>query len=207
MDLMYAKYIKRLLDLMLSLTALVLLSPLLVLLALIGAIVMRGNPFFTQTRPGRNEKLFMLIKFRTMSNAKDKDGNLLSDDVRLNSYGKFLRSTSLDESPELLNVLLGEMSIVGPRPLLVEYLPYYTKNERHRHDMRPGLTGWAQINGRNVTEWNIRLQQDVYYVNNCSLLLDIKIIILTIHKVINRSDIFIGKEIKVGRLDYARKGK
>lgn len=192
---------------MLSLTALVLLSPLLVLLALIGAIVMRGNPFFTQTRPGRNEKLFMLIKFRTMSNAKDKDGNLLSDDVRLNSYGKFLRSTSLDESPELLNVLLGEMSIVGPRPLLVEYLPYYTKNERHRHDMRPGLTGWAQINGRNVTEWNIRLQQDVYYVNNCSLLLDIKIIILTIHKVINRSDIFIGKEIKVGRLDYARKGK
>jgi undecaprenyl phosphate N,N'-diacetylbacillosamine 1-phosphate transferase len=170
-------------------------------------MVMRGNPFFVQPRPGRSEKIFMLIKFRTMSNAKDKDGNLLPDDIRLNSYGKFLRSTSLDELPELLNVLLGEMSIVGPRPLLVEYLPYYTEKERHRHDMRPGLTGWAQINGRNVTEWNIRLQQDVYYVNNCNFFLDLKIIILTIHKVINRSDIFVGKEIKVGRLDYARKGK
>lgn len=142
-----------------------------------------------------------------MSNAKDKEGNLLSDDIRLNRYGRLLRTTSLDELPELLNVFFGEMSIVGPRPLLVEYLPYYTGKERHRHDMRPGLTGWAQINGRNVTEWDTRLQQDVYYVNNCNFLLDLKIIILTINKVINRSDIFVGKEIKVGKLDCARKGK
>ena len=186
---MYARFFKRFFDLLLSLLALVILSPVLLLLIVIGAITMKGNPFFTQLRPGKNEKIFRLIKFRTMSNEKDKDGNLLPDDVRLNRYGKFLRATSLDEIPELLNILVGQMSIVGPRPLLVEYLPYYNETEKHRHDVRPGLTGWAQIQGRNSVSWEQRFQLDVEYVSNISLWLDIKIIFLTALKVISRSDV------------------
>lgn len=174
---------------MLSLTALVVLSPLLVLLALIGAIVMRGNPFFTQKRPGQNEKLFILIKFRTMSNAKDKDGNLLSDDIRLNSYGKFLRSTSLDELPELLNVLLGEMSIVGPRPLLVKYLPLYNKHQRRRHEVCPGLTGFAQTHGRNALTWEDKFNLDIWYVDHISFSTDAKIILKTFRCVLFREGI------------------
>ena len=192
---MYAKCIKRVLDFLLSLIALAVLSPILLILTVIGAIAMKGNPFFTQLRPGKiskktgEEKIFKLIKFRTMSNAKDKDGNLLPDDVRLNKYGKFLRSTSLDELPELLNILIGDMAIVGPRPLLVEYLPYYTEEERHRHDVRPGLTGWAQINGRNVVGWDRRLALDVQYVNELTLGFDLKIIFQTVGLVIKRSGV------------------
>ena len=186
---MYARFFKRVFDFLLSLLALVVLSPVLLVLTAIGAITMKGNPFFTQLRPGKDEKIFKLIKFRTMSNEKDKDGNLLPDDVRLNSYGKFLRATSLDELPELMNILVGHMSIVGPRPLLIEYLPYYNETEKHRHDVRPGLTGWAQIQGRNSVSWEQRFQFDVEYVSNISLWMDIKIIFLTALKVVSRSDV------------------
>ena len=141
-----------------------------------------------------------------MTDAKDEQGNLLSDEIRLTKFGKLLRSTSLDELPELFNILKGDMSIVGPRPLLVNYLPYYTEREKHRHDVRPGLTGWAQINGRNTTLWDDRLEQDVYYVKHISFKIDIWIIIKTIQKVIKRSDILVGKEIPAGRLDDYRRG-
>ena len=166
---------------------------------------MGGNPFFTQKRPGRDGKIFNLIKFRSMDNRKDKDGNLLPDDIRLNKYGRILRSTSLDELPELINILKGDMSIVGPRPLLVEYLPYYTEEEMHRHDVRPGLTGYAQINGRNNTTWEDKFEKDLYYVNNITLINDIKIILGTILKVVKKSDILVGKQISAGRLDDARR--
>ena len=147
-----------------------------------------------------------MIKFRTMTNERDAQGNLLPDDVRLNAYGKFLRSTSLDELPELFNILKGDMAVIGPRPLLVEYLPYYTEEEHHRHDIRPGLSGWAQINGRNaISSWEQRFQYDLEYVRNCSFLFDVKIIFLTLKKVIKRSDILVGSEIRVGRLDNARR--
>lgn len=191
----YAQFGKRAADLCLSLTALAVLSPILLLLTLIGAIAMRGDPFFTQERPGRiskktgQEKIFRLIKFRTMSNARDKSGNLLPDEVRLNRYGKFLRSTSLDELPELINILKGDMSIVGPRPLLVEYLPWYSEVERHRHDVRPGLTGWAQVHGRNSVKWEARFALDVEYVQHITLGMDLKILFMTLQKVLQRSDV------------------
>ena len=203
---MYARYFKRLLDFALSLMALIVLSPVLLVLTVLGAIKMKGNPFFTQERPGKNEKIFKLIKFRSMTCEKDKDGNLLPDDVRLTRYGRILRSTSLDELPELINILIGDMSIVGPRPLLVEYLPYYTEEEKHRHDVRPGLTGWAQVNGRNnIGSWEERFAYDLEYVNNLTFAMDLKVIFKTISKVIKRSDIQVGSEIKAGRLDVARR--
>ena len=208
---MYSKCFKRIIDFTLSMIALAILLPLLLILTVIGAGAMGGNPFFVQPRPGKkdehgNEKIFHLIKFRTMSNKRDANGNLLPDDVRLNKYGKFLRSTSLDELPELLNILKGDMSIVGPRPLLVEYLPYYTENERRRHDIRPGLTGWAQVNGRNnIHSWEERFRYDLEYVENCSLAFDVRVLILTVKKVLKRSDVLVGSEIKAGRLDDARK--
>ncbi len=192
---MYAKYFKRMFDLILSFLALLVLSPIILILTVIGAVAMRGNPFFTQLRPGKidkktgKEKIFKLVKFRTMSNKKDKNGNLLPDEVRLNKYGKILRSTSLDELPELWNIFKGDMSIVGPRPLLVRYLPYYTEEERHRHDVRPGLTGLSQANGRNMVTWEKRFQLDVYYRNNLTFLLDVKIIIDTVKSVLSSDDI------------------
>ena len=191
---LYRQFFKRFYDFVLSLIAIVVLSPLLLILTIVGAIAMRGNPFFTQLRPGKkdkngNEKIFRLIKFRTMSNKKDADGNLLPDELRLNKYGKFLRSTSLDELGELINILKGDMSIVGPRPLLVKYLPWYTESERHRHDVRPGLTGWAQVNGRNFISWEETFDFDLYYVKKISLFLDIKIIFLSVKKVLSRADI------------------
>lgn len=192
---MYANFFKRFFDFTLSLIAIIVLSPVLLILTIVGAIAMGGNPFFTQERPGRidkktgKERIFRMVKFRTMSNARDKDGNLLPDDVRLNAYGRFLRSTSLDELPELFNILIGDMSIVGPRPLLVEYLPYYTEEERHRHDVRPGLTGWAQVNGRNNIEWDKRFQLDVEYVRNITFINDVNIILLTVKKVLGKSDV------------------
>lgn len=186
---MIYKYIKRILDIISSLLAIIILSPLLGVLTVIGAFEMKGNPFFTQERPGKDEKIFKLVKFRTMTNAKDKDGNLLSDADRLTGYGKFLRNTSLDELPELFNILKGDMSVIGPRPLLVQYLPYYTEKEKHRHDVRPGLTGLAQVNGRNSLDWEHRFECDVEYVENLSFFSDVKILLKTIQKVIQRSDV------------------
>lgn len=183
------RYIKRILDIISSLLAIIILSPLLGMLTVIGAFEMKGNPFFTQERPGKDENIFKLVKFRTMTNAKDKDGNLLSDADRLTRYGKFLRNTSLDELPELFNILKGDMSVIGPRPLLVQYLPYYTEEERHRHDVRPGLTGLAQVNGRNSLDWEHRFECDVEYVENLSFFSDVKILLKTIQKVIQRSDV------------------
>ena len=191
---MYAKYLKRPLDLVLSVVGLILLFPVLLVLTVVGAIAMRGNPFFVQKRPGKKgkdgqEKIFKLIKFRTMSNEKDEDGNLLPDSDRLNKYGKFLRSTSLDELPELINIVMGDLSLVGPRPLAVRYLPYYTQEERKRHDVLPVLTGLAQINGRNTADWETRFAYDIEYVNNVSFLMDISILLKTILVVFKRSDI------------------
>ena len=191
---MYARFFKRFFDFVLSFGALLVLSPILIILAVIGAIAMKGNPFFCQQRPGRKgkdgkEKIFKLIKFRTMSNAKDKDGNLLPDEIRLNKYGKFLRSTSLDELPELINIALGQLSIVGPRPLLVKYLPRYTEEQRRRHDVRPGLTGLAQVNGRNAISWEEKFELDIEYVDNITFLGDIKIILATVGAVLKRDGI------------------
>lgn len=191
---MYARFFKRFFDFVLSFGALLVLSPILIILAVIGAIAMKGNPFFCQQRPGRKgkdgkEKIFKLIKFRTMSNAKDRDGNLLPDEIRLNKYGKFLRSTSLDELPELINIALGQLSIVGPRPLLVKYLPRYTEEQRRRHDVRPGLTGLAQVNGRNAISWEEKFELDIEYVDNITFLGDIKIILATVGAVLKRDGI------------------
>ena len=181
---MYAKFFKRVIDFTLSLIALIVLSPILLILVIVTAIAMKGNPFFTQLRPGKDEKIFKLIKFRTMTNERDENGKLLPDDVRLNKFGKFLRSTSLDELPELVNILIGDMSIVGPRPLLVKYLPYYTEEERHRHDVRPGLTGYSQIVGRNILTWEKRFEFDVQYSKNITIMGDIRIIIGTVRSVL-----------------------
>ena len=186
---MYKNFFKRFIDFILALIAIIVLSPLLLLLIIIGFIAMSGNPFFTQQRPGKDEKIFRLIKFRTMNNKKDKEGNLLPDEVRLTSYGKFLRSTSLDELPELFNILKGDMSIVGPRPLLVKYLSYYTEEERQRHNVVPGLTGLAQVSGRNTLCWEDKFAMDLQYASNITFLGDIKIILQTVGKVFKREGI------------------
>lgn len=186
---MYANFFKRFFDFLLSLIALVVLSPVLLILIILGAIKMRGNPFFTQLRPGRKEKIFRLIKFRTMTNKKDKDGNLLPDEERLTKYGRILRSTSLDELPELINILLGQMSIVGPRPLAVQYLPWYNEQEKRRHSVRPGLTGVAQVHGRNATTWEERFSYDITYVDKITFAGDMKILFQTVATVFRRSGI------------------
>ncbi len=186
---MYAKYGKRYLDFWISLIGLIVLSPVLIALTVIGAIKMKGNPFFTQERPGLNGKIFKLVKFRTMTNEKDKDGNLLPDEVRLNSYGKLLRSTSLDELPELFNILKGDMSIIGPRPLLVVYLPWYSEAQSHRHDVRPGLTGYAQVHGRNAVNWDDRFKMDLKYCKHVSIFWDLRILIDTVKVVLKREGI------------------
>ena len=191
---MYAKYFKRLLDFILSVTALIVLSPILLILTVVGVIAMKGNPFFLQPRPGKKgkdgkEKIFKLIKFRTMSNAKDKDGNLLPDDQRLGKYGAFLRSTSLDELPSLVNIALGHISIVGPRPQLVRDMTFMTEEQRRRHDVRPGLTGLAQVNGRNNITWEQKFEYDLQYIDSgITFVGDIKIIFQTVGKVLKRSD-------------------
>lgn len=191
---MYAKYFKRLIDFCFSLFGLILLSPLMVVLTVTGAIVMKGNPFFIQKRPGKkdkngNEKIFSLIKFRTMTCEKDKGGNLLPDELRLNKYGRFLRATSLDELPELVCIMCGNMSLIGPRPLLPKYLDRFTEEQRHRHDVRPGLTGLAQINGRNALCWEDRFKLDLEYVANVTFLGDLKIFFQTVLKVLKREGI------------------
>lgn len=186
---MYRNFIKRLLDFLLSLTAILLLSPILLILTIAGAVKMGGNPFFTQKRPGKDGKVFKLVKFKSMNNKKDENGKLLPDEVRLTSYGKFIRNTSLDELPELINILKGDMAIVGPRPLLVKYLTRYNKTQARRHEVRPGLTGLAQVNGRNAISWEEKFNYDVEYVDNVSFLLDFKIICKTALKVIKRDGI------------------
>ena len=186
---MYRKFFKRFLDIVLSFCAIVVLSPVLLVLMALGAFYMKGNPFFVQQRPGMNEKIFKMIKFRTMSNERDSDGKLLPDEVRLNKYGRFLRSTSLDELPELLNILKGDMSIVGPRPLLVKYLPLYNEEQRPRHDVRPGLTGYAQAHGRNAISWEEKFEMEVWYVRNISFRTDVQILLDTVKAVLNRSGI------------------
>ena len=208
---MYRKFFKRFFDFSISLVALIVLLPLLLLLALIGAVAMGGNPFFMQERPGKigkdgKEKIFKLIKFRTMTNRKDRDGNLLPDEQRLNKYGKLLRSTSLDELPELINILVGDMSIVGPRPLLVRYLERYSPRQRRRHEVRPGLTGLAQVSGRNAISWEERFELDVKYIENITLIGDIKILFATVGAVLKRDGIssatsatmeeFLGSEVR-----------
>ena len=186
---MYAKFWKRVLDFCISLTVLVVLSPLFLVLTIIGAIAMKGNPFFTQLRPGMidnktgQERIFKLVKFRTMSNAKDSKGNLLPDKDRLNLYGKILRASSLDEIPEAWNVLKGDMSLIGPRPWLPSYLPFFTEWEHQRHKVRPGITGLAQVSGRNTLTWKERFEKDNEYVENISFALDLKILLLTVKKV------------------------
>lgn len=201
---MYAKYIKRMLDFILSLIALIVLSPLMLIIGLLVRIKLGKPIIFKQKRPGKNEKIFTLYKFRTMTDEKDQNGNLLPDAKRLTKFGKTLRSTSLDELPELWNILKGDMAIVGPRPLLIEYLPYYTEEERHRHDVRPGLTGLAQINGRNTTEWSKRFKIDEDYINNITLNEDIYIIFYTIKKVIKKDNILVGEEHIMSNLDVER---
>ena len=193
--LLYRPFFKRFYDIVLSGFALIVLSPVLLILIVLGAIKMKGNPFFTQMRPGKinkrtgKEKIFKLIKFRTMTCEKDENGNFLPDEKRLTKYGKLLRSTSLDELPELINIFIGNMSIVGPRPLLVKYLPLYDGEQKHRHDVRPGLTGYAQVHGRNAVDWQERFRLDVEYTQKLSLWFDIGILFKTVLAVLKREGI------------------
>ena len=202
----YEQFIKRPLDACLSTGAFIVLSPVLLGTALLVRVKLGSPVLFTQDRPGKDEKIFKLYKFRSMTDARDENGKLLPDDIRLTKFGRLLRSTSLDELPELFNIMKGDMALIGPRPLLVEYLPYYTEEEHHRHDVRPGLTGWAQVNGRNaINSWEERFKYDLEYVNHVSFLMDLKVLFVTVGKVVKRSDIQVGSEIKVGRLDDARR--
>lgn len=186
---MYRKYIKRVLDFTLSLIALIILSPLYLVLAILVRIKLGSPIIFKQERPGLNEKIFTLYKFRTMTDEKDENGKLLPDEVRLTKFGKFLRSTSLDELPELINIIKGDMSIVGPRPLLVEYLPLYNEKQRCRHNVRPGLTGYAQISGRNSISWEEKFNDDLMYIENITFMEDLKIVLKTVLKVVKRDGI------------------
>ena len=187
---LYRNYLKRTLDFCLTLFALVILSPLLLLIAIWLHFANKGaGVFFTQERPGKNGKIFKVIKFKTMTDERDADGNLLPDEQRLTKVGRFVRSTSIDELPQLINVLKGDMALIGPRPLLVQYLPLYNKNQARRHEVRPGITGWAQVNGRNNISWTRKFELDVWYVDHCSFWLDLRIIFLTIKKVFFREDI------------------
>lgn len=181
---MYKNYIKRIIDFTLSLLGLLILSPLFLVLWILLTIANgKAGAFFTQKRPGKNEKIFKVIKFKTMTDVRDSEGDLLPDAARLTKIGKFVRSTSLDEIPQLLNVLKGDMSLIGPRPLLIQYLPLYSDTQRRRHDVRPGITGWAQVNGRNAISWVAKFEYDVWYVEHCSFGLDIKILLKTVQKV------------------------
>lgn len=186
---MYKKVFKPFIDFIVALTGLVILSPLLIIVTLLLALANKGNPFFFQQRPGKDEKIFKIVKFRTMSNEKDANGNLLPDAKRLTGIGKLVRKTSVDEIPQLINVLLGDMSLIGPRPLLPQYLSIYNERQRKRHDVRPGITGWAQVNGRNAISWKQKLEYDAWYVENISVALDVKILIKTFKKVILSEDI------------------
>lgn len=196
----YSKYIKRLLDILISLTFIVLFSWLYLILVILVRIKLGSPVLFCQERPGYNEKIFKLYKFRTMTDKRDEKGNLLPDSERLTRFGSMLRSTSLDELPEMFNILKGDMSLIGPRPLLIEYLPYYTEEERLRHSVRPGLTGLAQVSGRNYLAWNKRLARDVEYVNHISFIMDVRIIIKTIMVVFKKEDVSVDTNVVEGYL-------
>ena len=196
----YSKYIKRLLDILISITFIVLFSWLYLILVILVRIKLGSPVLFCQERPGYNEKIFKLYKFRTMTDKRDEKGNLLPDSERLTKFGSMLRSTSLDELPEMFNILKGDMSLIGPRPLLVEYLPYYTEEERLRHSVRPGLTGLAQVSGRNYLAWDKRLAKDVEYVNHISFIMDIRIIIKTIMVVFKKEDVSVDTNVVEGYL-------
>ncbi len=204
---MYRKFVKRLFDLLLSLTGIIVLLPVLLVLWILVRVKLGSPALFTQERPGKNEKVFKLYKFRSMTDERDKNGELLPDEIRLTRFGRLLRATSLDELPELFNILKGDMSLIGPRPLLVRYLPYYTKEERHRHDVRPGLTGLAQVNGRNALGWEDRFAYDLEYVNHLTFGMDIKIIAMTVGKVLKRSGTLSGADQTVADFDVYRKGQ
>ncbi|MGV6845135.1 MAG: sugar transferase [Lutibacter sp.] len=186
---MYKKVIKRLIDFLISFIVLIVIAPILFLVSLILYIANKGNPFFYQVRPGKNEKLFKIVKFKTMTDEKDKNGQLLPDEKRLTNVGKWVRKMSIDELPQLINVVKGEMSLIGPRPLLPEYLPLYSTEQKKRHLVKPGITGWAQVNGRNAISWQQKFEYDVFYVKHISFILDFKIILLTIKKVFFREGI------------------
>lgn len=204
---MYHKYIKRLLDIVISLTALVVLSPVLLIVAILVRCKLGSPVIFHQQRPGYNEKIFKLCKFRTMTDERDENGELLPDAVRLTKFGRMLRATSLDELPELWNILKGDMSIIGPRPLLVSYLPYYTEEEKLRHTVRPGLTGLAQVSGRNLLDWDKRFATDVEYVKNLTFAMDVRIFFLTIKKVFVRENIEVDTNQVEGNFAEIRKAK
>lgn len=188
---MYKKFFKRFLDIIISLLGLIILSPVILILAILVRIKLGAPIFFKQERPGKDEKIFKLYKFRSMKDLKDENGQLLPDSERLTKFGKILRATSLDEIPELVNILKGEMSLIGPRPLAICYLPYYNETEKHRHDVRPGLTGLAQINGRNAINWDKRFAYDIEYVNNITFINDCKILFKTFYKVLKRDDVIV----------------
>jgi len=190
----YRSFIKRSLDFGVSLLLLICISPIFILVIVFLAFANNGKPFFIQRRPGKKEKIFSIVKFKTMNDKKDKDGNLLPDKDRITKIGMFIRKTSLDEIPQLLNVLKGEMSLIGPRPLIIEYLPIYNSVQKKRHDVRPGITGWAQINGRNSITWKKKFEYDVWYVENYGFLLDLKIIGLTLKKVLKKEDVNLSQE-------------
>ena len=200
----YEKFVKRFLDIFLSGMALIILSPILFVTAILVRVKLGSPVIFCQERPGKDEKIFKLHKFRSMSDARDENGNLLPDEIRLGKFGRNLRATSLDELPELWDIFRGKMSIVGPRPLLVEYLPYYTGNERHRHDVRPGLTGLAQINGRNTLTWEQKFAYDLEYVQHISFITDLRILLGTVGKVLNRSGVQVNTQSSEGNLARIR---
>lgn len=191
---LYEKYIKRPLDCFLATCALILLSPVMLVIAILVRVKLGSPVLFKQERPGRHEKVFMMIKFRSMTDARDEDGNLLPDTVRLTKFGRLLRASSLDELPELINIVKGDMSLIGPRPLAVEYLPYYNNKEKHRHDVRPGLTGLAQISGRNSINWDAKFKYDLEYIENLNFANDVKILLLTVKKVFVREGIGQGEQ-------------
>lgn len=203
----YERYIKRLLDIVLSGLALVILSPVLLVTAVLVRVKLGSPVIFKQPRPGKDEKIFNLYKFRTMTDARDADGNLLPDEDRLTAFGKWLRSTSLDELPELICILKGDMSIVGPRPLLVEYLPYYTEEESHRHDVRPGLTGLAQVNGRNNLTWEQKFAYDLEYIDSISFAVDTSVLCRTVGKVLFRKDVQTNTQFTEGNLARIREAE
>lgn len=202
---MYKKCIKRLLDILISLCGIILLSPVYLILWILVRVKLGSPALFTQERPGKKEKIFKLYKFRSMTDERDEKGELLPDEIRLTGFGKLLRSTSLDELPELFNILKGDMSLIGPRPLLVRYLPWYTEEERHRHDVRPGLTGLAQVNGRNALGWEDRFRYDLMYVNHLTFMMDLKILGMTVGKVLRRSGTLSGADQTVADFDVYRK--
>lgn len=203
----YEKYIKRPLDCVLACTALAVLSPVFGITALLVRTKLGSPVLFHQERPGKDGKIFRLYKFRSMTDARDENGELLPDDERLTRFGRLLRSTSLDELPELWNIAKGDMAILGPRPLLVEYLPYYTEREKHRHDVRPGLSGLAQVHGRNALSWEEKFNWDLQYVDHITFAGDVKLLFETVYKTVKRSDILVGKQHRVGRLDVERAGQ